>query len=97
MQKSKDSLKTCSESVNIYDFTCNLQTVKVWNRALTNDEINRSMYNIGTSNSTVCILASITEKDIFRENSIVTLKITLNSSCYVLELTFHDNFLQLLF
>ena len=29
------------------------QTVKVWKRALTREEINRSMYNIGTSNSTV--------------------------------------------
>ena len=29
------------------------QTVKVWKRALSREEINRSMYNIGTSNSTV--------------------------------------------
>ncbi|XP_060598946.1 uncharacterized protein LOC132752620 [Ruditapes philippinarum] len=30
-----------------------IKNVKVWNRELTNDEINRSMYNIGTQNSTV--------------------------------------------
>ncbi|KAL4228624.1 Multiple epidermal growth factor-like domains protein 10 [Mactra antiquata] len=29
-----------------------IKNVKVWNRELTNDEINRSMYNLGTKNST---------------------------------------------